>query len=205
LEFFLYENYKGFKINILMLNKAIFLDRDGVINKDLGLIYKKSDIILFRGVRDSLKFLKSRGFYIFVITNQPVIARGLIDEEGVGEINLFLNSKLDNLIDKFYFCPHHPNADILKYRKVCDCRKPSSGMILQAKEEFDIDLDKSWMIGDRVSDIICGGNAGCKTILIKSETDYPLIESGKKFEEITPDYFFKDLLESSKFIGDITE
>ena len=102
-----------------MLNKAVFLDRDGVINKEIDLLHKKSDIVLFEGVKNSLRLLKDCGFYLIIITNQPVIARGLVNEIEVNNIHEYLNSKLDNLIDKFYFCPHHPNATIDNYRINC--------------------------------------------------------------------------------------
>ena len=181
------------------MKNAIFLDRDGVLNKDTNLIHKKEDIIILPKVKEALELLK-KDFLLIVITNQPVIARGLITEKGIEEINNNLNSQLDNLINKFYFCPHHPNADLIEFRKICDCRKPSSGMILKAKDDFNIDLKNSWMIGDMPSDIACGKNAGVKTILTKSENNNKIIESDKKFDGSKPDHIFDDLYKAAKFI-----
>ena len=128
------------------VNKAIFLDRDGVIIEEVDNLYKVEDIKIIQGVPETLKFLKKNGFKLIVVSNQPVIARGLATEEKVREIHKIINSKIKeetgNEIDKFFFCPHHPNADLEKYRVVCDCRKPFPGLILQAAKEFDIDISK---------------------------------------------------------------
>lgn len=185
-----------------MLNKAIFLDRDGVINEEIDLLCGKSDIVLCEGVKEALRLLKDRGFYLIVITNQPVIGRGLIDEGGIEELHKYLNSELDNLIDAFYFCPHHPNADLEEYRKTCDCRKPSPGMILKAAKDFDIDLKRSFMVGDMPSDITAGGKAGCKTVLMKSENNEKIIETGKKFDVEEPLYKIDNLLELMEIVND---
>ena len=168
------------------MNKAIFLDRDGVINEDIDNLYKIENIKIISGVSEALRILKENDFKLIVISNQPVIARGLATEEEVEkineEINLQIKKEVGIGIDKFYFCPHHPNANLEKYRILCNCRKPSPGLILQAAKEFDIDLSKSWMIGDRTSDVATGKNAGCKTILIEKEYSKNKIQ-GINYEE----------------------
>ena len=175
--------------------KAIFLDRDGVINEDIHLLYKKEDVIILPEIKKVLSELKNRGFYIIVVTNQPTVARGLITEKGVIELDDYINSKIDNLVDKFYFCPHHPNANIPEYRMICECRKPSPGLIIQASKDLKVNLEESWMIGDMNSDITAGNAAGCKTILIKSSKNKEEIECGKPYNASKPDYIIKNLLE----------
>jgi D,D-heptose 1,7-bisphosphate phosphatase len=177
-----------------MIKKAVFFDRDGVVIKDHDLLISKEDIILNQDILDLLKYLKKKGYLIFIITNQPVIARGMIDERGVELLNDFLNSLLNHLINKFYYCPHHPNANLEKYRKVCNCRKPESGMLFSAAKDFNISLKDSWMIGDMPSDIIAGKNAGCKTIMLKSPNNLKGIESGKEN--------FAKFKKTAKFSGD---
>lgn len=169
------------------MEKAIFLDRDGVINEDKDLAYKKEDIQILSGVKEGLKKLKDAGYLTVVITNQPVIARGLITEEEEIELNNYINKLVGNKIDKFYFCPHHPNADLLKYKKICECRKPSNGMIISASKDLNISLKDSWMIGDMPSDIHCGNISGCKTILLKNKNNTKKIVSGNEgIKETTP-------------------
>lgn len=195
------------------MNKAVFLDREGVIVKLLhtdeayGLVYKKEDLVLLPGVKEALKELKKKGYYLIVVTNQPAVARGLISEEGIKENNSIINKKLGGLIDTFYFCPHHPEMhdDVpqhaIKYRIICDCRKPSAGMLIQASKEFNIDLKKSWMIGDSITDIIAGHSAGCRTILIESAANNRINICGKPFNKnVKPDKFVKNLLEAVKYV-----
>ena len=184
------------------MKKAIFLDRDGVINEERGLICNKEEIFILPGVKEALRKLKEKGFILIVITNQPAVARGLLSEEELEEIHEFMNKELEGLIDKFYFCPHHPEMhdDVpehaKKYRIKCDCRKPLPGMILKAVKEFDIELDKSWMIGDMISDIATGKSAGCKTIMVESPKNNYVIKSHVNFDgNIKADNYAKDLLE----------
>ena len=195
------------------MNKAIFLDRDGVIvrlirnNEAYGLIYKKKDLVLLPGVKKALKELKKKGYYLIVVTNQPAVARGLISYEGVKKNNSIVNKKLGGLIDAFYFCPHHPEMhdDVpkhaIKYRIICDCRKPSPGMLIQAAKDFNLNLKKSWMIGDSITDIVVGDAAGCKTILIDSPSNDRINISGKPFNKnVKPDKFIKNLSEAVKYV-----
>jgi len=187
------------------MNKAVFLDRDGVIIEEKDNLYKIEDIKIIEGVPEALKILKQNNFILLGISNQPVVARGLITEEYVEKIHTEINSRLEKEcgveIDKFFFCPHHPNANVEKYRINCSCRKPNPGLILQAVKEFNIDIKNSFMIGDRISDVITGKRAGCKTILI--ETDY----SKKKIEgvdydiNIKPDFIAKNLKNAIEKIG----
>lgn len=179
--------------------KAIFLDRDGVLNEEVNLLHKKEDLVVSPFVNESLTRLKEKGFLLICITNQPTVARGLISEEDVVELNNLLNKMIGNQIDRFYFCPHHPDANLKKYRKNCSCRKPSSGMILKAAKDYKITLPESWMIGDRISDIAAGKSAGCKTILIKKRYSQKSIV-GMNEEEITPDFYVDNILQAQRII-----
>lgn len=195
------------------MKKAIFLDRDGVINQLLpsnqkfGFICKKEDVVILPNVKEAILTLKNRGYLLFVITNQPAVARGLVSYGEMEALNQFINEKLDNNIERFYFCPHHPemHPDVpehaKKYRVVCECRKPAPGMILQAAKEFDIQTNKSWMIGDMITDIATGAAAGCKTILIESPSNSRVIISSQSFnKDIKPDHHAKNLSDALQFI-----
>jgi len=151
------------------MDRAVFFDKDGVLNIDKGIEddLMMADIYPWSG--DIIAGLRNKGFKIFVVTNQPVVARGLITEKELNntlkEFQVMIKSQNeDALIDKIYYCPHHPSGDLMKYRKKCECRKPRPGMLIKASKEFNIDLSKSYMIGDRISDIIAGYLAGCTTI-----------------------------------------
>lgn len=182
------------------MDKAIFLDRDGVINEEVNNLYKIEDIKIILGVPESLALFKKNGFKLFVVSNQPVIARGWATEEEIdkinNEINLQIKKESGIEIDKFFFCPHHPNANLEKYRITCNCRKPNPGLILRAAEEFCIDLSQSWMIGDRTSDIEAGKRAGCKTILIQRDYSNNKLQGTDYNENSKPDFIVKDLKDS---------
>ena len=187
------------------MNKAVFLDRDGVICKEF-MTKNVKDIKLLNKVPEAIKILKEKGFKLIVITNQPIIARGLASIKEIKNIHNQINNQINQIIktkiDRFYFCPHHPNAEIEKYKKSCNCRKPFSGMILQAARDLDLDLKKSWMVGDRITDIIAGRNVGCKTIMVKSPQNKDLIVSSMIYDTNTKaDYNTESLFEATKFIN----
>jgi len=152
---------------------AVFLDRDGVLNKDTGYVCRLEDMDILDGVVESLALLKAKGFLLIVVTNQSGVARGKF---GLNEVNRF-NSMLENeiskqggpTIDGFFVCPHHPNGSIKEYTTTCSCRKPEPGLIFEAAKIHNIDLTKSWIIGDKDSDILCGKNAGVRGILVQSD------------------------------------
>lgn len=151
-----------------MLSQAVFLDRDGTLNEDPGYLGDPDEVKLLPGVLDGLFRLKNSGFKLIVISNQSGIARGLISEKDVinvnSQINVLLQEK-DIQIDAFYFCPFHPDFNT---EEECKCRKPLPTMVFQAADEHKIDIRRSYLIGDSVQDIICGFNAGLKTILVKT-------------------------------------
>ncbi len=160
--------------NLKHPQKAIFLDRDGTINRYVGFLRKITDFEILPGVADAIKLINSSGYLCIIVTNQPVIARG---EVTVPELNL-IHNKMETLlgtegayIDGLYYCPHHPDkgfeGEVRELKFDCDCRKPKPGLLLRAASDFNIDLENSWMIGDGKNDIAAGKNAGCHTALIK--------------------------------------
>ena len=146
--------------------KAIFLDRDGVLNKNKDDYVKNiSELEIFPYILEPIKKLQSAGFKIIVITNQSAINRGLMTEKHLNEIHEKIQSFLiphNAKIDSFYYCPHTPAEN-------CSCRKPKTGLLLKAIDDFSIDVNSSWFIGDRDSDIQAGRSAGCKTLKIQHD------------------------------------
>lgn len=157
------------RLKLDSFSRAVFLDRDGVLIHDVDLLTDKSEVIIPPDVPKGLYKLGQAGYKLIVISNQTVVARGMATESKVEEINTYISNALVELgapkIDAFYICPHHPHADVQKYRVACECRKPKPGLLIQAAAELRIDLSHSFMIGDRMSDIIAGSRAGCKTVL----------------------------------------
>lgn len=159
--------------NLKRKQKAIFLDRDGTINKYVGFLTDIDEFELLPGVAEAIGKINRSGYLAIVVTNQPVIARGEVGWEELQEIH----NKMETLLglegvylDGIYFCPHHPHkgyeGEIPELKFDCDCRKPKPGMLLKAAEDFNIDLSQSWMTGDGENDIKAGEVAGCKTALI---------------------------------------
>lgn len=155
--------------NLINKQKAIFLDRDGTINKENGFISHPDDFILLSDTAEAIKMINQSGYLAIVITNQPVIARGDCSFEDLQLIHNKMETELGKsgaFIDGLYFCPHHPDkgfeGEVLEYKCICDCRKPKPGLLFQAAEDFNIDISQSIMIGDTESDIVAGTAAGCK-------------------------------------------
>ena len=155
--------------NLTNKQKAIFLDRDGTINKYVGFLRNIDDFELIDGVSEAIKLINQSGYLAIVVTNQPVIARGEVSWEELNEIHKKMATLLGKdgaYIDGVYICPHHPDkgfeGERPEYKIDCDCRKPKPGLLLQAARDFNIDLSESYMIGDSYRDVEAGGNAGMK-------------------------------------------
>lgn len=164
--------------NLSHKQKAIFLDRDGTINKYVGFLRSPSEFELIDGVADAIREINESGYLCIVITNQPVIARGEVTVEGLQEIHNKMETLLGRegaYIDGLYYCPHHQDkgyeGEIEALKIDCDCRKPKPGLLLRATQDFNIRQEDSWMIGDGKSDVKAGQAAGCRTALIGSD-DY---------------------------------
>lgn len=154
------------------MNKAVFLDRDGVINVEKNYLHKIEEFEFIDGVFETLKFFKEQGYLLIIITNQAGIGRGYYTEEDFYVLNSWMIDEFKKegiIIDGVYFCPHHPEHGIGKYKQDSYDRKPNPGMILKAQKEFDIDLSNSILVGDKESDIEAGLNAGVGiNIIVKS-------------------------------------
>ncbi|HAA84161.1 MAG: D,D-heptose 1,7-bisphosphate phosphatase [Thermodesulfobacterium commune] len=175
---------------------AVFLDRDGTINEEMGYINDLSRVRLLPGVAEGLKLLQDRGFKLIVITNQSGPARGYFPEDLVFEVNQLITRRLAKKgvkLDDFFVCLHGPNEG-------CNCRKPNPGLVLQALEKYPIELEKSYFIGDKIVDVETGKRLGIKTILVltgygKGELKYVAPKKG-----IYPDWVAKNLKEAAEII-----
>ncbi len=148
-----------------MSKPALFLDRDGVIIDDVPYLSDADGVLLKSSIADFLAYFRQKGFWVFVVTNQSGVGRGKIQPNELDDIHermrsLLLREHEHAAIDANFHCPHHPKADLIEYRKLCDCRKPKPGLLSMACEQFDVDLGKSIMIGDRESDIAAGNALG---------------------------------------------
>ncbi len=179
--------------NLQNKQKAIFLDRDGTINEYKGLVTKPEKLNLIDGSAQAIATINRSGYLAILITNQPVIARGdcsFAELEAIHNRLEYLLSEHGAYLDAIYFCPHHPDAgfknELAEYKIDCDCRKPNPGMILQAAQDYNIDLAQSFMVGDDVKDVLAGQAAGCQTAFLLS---------GKPSHEPVPSPVYKDLLQ----------
>ena len=176
--------------------KAIFLDRDGTINKYVGFLRDINEFELLPGVADAIRRINNSGYLTIVITNQPVIARGEVTLEELAEIHRKMETLLGAegaYLDGIYYCPHHPKrgfvGECIEYKIECECRKPKPGMLLQASRDFNIDLSQSWMVGDGKHDVGAGKAAGCRTAYITNQAENEwsadlLVKSLHEFTEV---------------------
>lgn len=164
-----------------MSRPAVFLDRDGVLCKERGYITETEQLNIFSFSKTSVSRLHDAGYYCICVTNQSAVGRGILSMEKLEQIHKKLMAEVG--LDAIYSCPHLPEA-------ACHCRKPETGMIMQACRDLDIDLSGSIMVGDRWSDILCGQHAGIRTVLLESGYCNIGLES-----EVLPDYVFKNLEE----------
>ena len=178
--------------------RGVLLDRDGVIAVQIHHLHKKEQLEIIPGVAAGIRALKAAGFVVVVVTNQAVIARGLSTEEEIDAIHAELVRRLREEgadLDAIYYCPHHEEATVPKYRRDCPDRKPIPGLCLRAAAEWDLRLDESFLVGDRTVDILAGKAAGCTTILVR--TGYA---GSDGLCDVSPDYVCNDLSEASKLI-----
>ena len=173
-----------------MTNRAVFLDRDGTMAKDVNYCAHPEDFELFPNTAKAIKLLHEHGLKVIVVTNQSGIARGYFTEETLAQIHEKMNEELAKegaWVDGIYYCPHHPDDN-------CDCRKPKPKLVLQAAKEHNIDLKRSFVVGDLEMDIGLGKAAGCRTILILPNPG----DDDRK--QMTPDYTTFDLYQAARWI-----
>jgi len=191
------------------MNKAVFLDRDGVINE---LVYhQEQEVIdspftvnqfkLVTGVSQAIQQIHAAGYLAIVISNQPGVAKKQMTLPIFESIRQKMHRELakDNAhLDGEYYCLHHPEAKLTLYRQVCECRKPKPGLLIQAQKELDINLPKSWFIGDNLSDVEAGQKAGCHTVLLTKLKNEMLSLMAKR--SIKPDHIAGNLLAAVRII-----
>ncbi len=172
-----------------MKKPAIFVDRDGTLIEEFNYLSRVEDLRIFPFTGPALKLLKENGFLIIVVTNQSGIAREVYTEAAMHTVHDQIQADLGGAIDGFYFCPHLPDAG-------CSCRKPNLGMIEAAQDDFDIDMERSWVVGDKDLDINLGKKAGIGTVMVM--TGYG--QKHKPFLEFDPDVFAENLGQASEQI-----
>ena len=176
-----------------MKNKAVFLDSDGVINEDKGYVHKIEDFYIYPEVFPALKKLQEAGYKLLIVTNQSGIALDYYTEEDFHKVTEHMLEELSKhgiKIDHVYYCPHHEEGTNPKYTMKCDCRKPNSGMIRNGIKDFNVDVSKSFLIGDKENDIKAAHKEGLKAILVKTG-------QGKKYAENTKaDFVAENILDA---------
>lgn len=180
--------------------RAVFLDRDGVIVREPPhYVYKIEDIHILPRVAEAISLLRKDNFKIVVVSNQAGIARGYFEKKDAKAFNRIMEERLRDakaFIDAIYYCPHHPEAEILMYRTNCKCRKPKPGMLLRASREHAINLSQSFLVGDKWSDIDAGRSAGCRTVLVQTGLGKDEFQKRKD----GADFFAEDLYEAASII-----
>jgi D-glycero-D-manno-heptose 1,7-bisphosphate phosphatase len=185
------------------MNRAVFLDRDGTINEEVGYLKSLDMLKVIPGAGTAIRRLNAAGFKVVIITNQSGVARGYFPESLVHEAHALLTAALRKdgaTIDGIYYCPHHPTEGNSMHTVQCDCRKPATGLIDRAARDLDIDLKQSFMVGDKWSDVELGHRAGARSILVRS--GFAPDDAGNKRSAHVedPDFTAHDLAEAADWI-----
>lgn len=189
------------------MERVIFLDRDGTLNEEVNYLHRKEDLKILDGVPEAIRLLRSHGYRIVVVTNQAGVARGYYREEDVDSLHAYMNEILEKqgaAVDYFFYCPHHPEYGIGKYKTVCRCRKPGTGMFEMAERYYEVDKAHSWMIGDKLIDVQAGRNYGVSAVLVG--TGYGADERRKQSEqaggtgELPYDFYAETLMDAARAI-----
>jgi len=186
-----------------MKKPAVFIDRDGTINEQLGYINHLSRFVILPGVSEAVRLLNKNNWWAIIVTNQGGLARGYYPMELVDEIHAFLKSSLKEqgaIIDGIFFCPHHPAGVVPEYSTDCDCRKPETGLVDKALEAFDIDMSNSYVVGDRHVDIELASRLNLKGVLVKTGYGQGELEYIIPEKRLKPDHVAEDLLDAVKWI-----
>jgi len=185
------------------MKKAVFLDRDGTVNEEVGYMRDLSLLAVIPGVGKAIKKLNDSGFLVVLVTNQSGVARGYFPESLVNEAHVRLNEMLGKdgaRLDAVYYCPHHPTAGSTVLTRACECRKPGTGLIDQAVRDLDIDVHRSYMVGDKWSDVELGHRAGTASILVRSGFAADDPGNARPGHVVDPDFTAHDLVEAADWI-----
>ena len=184
--------------------RAVFIDRDGTINKDIGYVSNPDDLVLYPWAAEAVRRINHSGLLAIVITNQSGIARGMYTEKTLDTIHARMTGELERegaSIDAVYYCPHHPEIGDVRYRIVCECRKPRIGMLSRAAREHNIDLSRSFVVGDKASDMKLAENAGLRSALVLTGYGRETAAHPNRWP-CAPDITAENLLEAVKQILD---
>ena len=186
-----------------MKKPAVFVDRDGTINEQMGYINHVSRFKMIPGVPQAIRMLNRHGFLVLVVSNQSGVARGYYPMDLVETIHRLMVSRIKEkkgIIDGVFFCPHHPAGSVPEFSRDCDCRKPKTGLIEQAARSFEIDLRRSFVVGDMCSDMELAHRAGIKGILVKTGYGLGEIEYILPQKTTKPAHIAEDLLDAVRWI-----
>ena len=176
-----------------MKRRAVFLDRDGVLCEERGYLHGGDELRIFPFAEEAVRRIHEKGFLVLVITNRSGVARGFLSEEELRGMNQLLMEKTG--VDAVYYCPHLEGGKVPAYSVRCNCRKPKTGLIDRAKDDFDLDISQSWLVGDRASDIQTGINARLRTVLVESGYGTARLEA-----DVAADYVLGDLKGFAEFL-----
>src|SRR5688572_10592283 len=182
-----------------MSGQAVFLDKDGTLIHDVPYNVDVDRIELAPGAAAGVRMLDAAGYRLFIVSNQPGLALGYFAESALKAVEQRLQdlfAELDVPLAGFFYCPHHPQGTVAAYRRACDCRKPNSGMLLEAARRHQLDLSQCWMVGDILHDIEAGARAGCRTVLIDNGNETEWEWSPWRI----PSYFARDLADAAQRI-----
>jgi D-glycero-D-manno-heptose 1,7-bisphosphate phosphatase len=185
---------------------AVFMDRDGVLVRDTAPVSSLDKVEILPGVPQALRRLQDAGYRLVVITNQAIVARGKLSEAALLDLQAEIAHRIradgGPALDGFYYCPHHPHADLPAYRIDCDCRKPRPGLILRAATELHLEPTASFMVGDRMTDIEAGHRAGCRTLWVQTgaHTEARIQTRDAAAPDLQADHVCADLPEAVDFI-----
>lgn len=186
---------------------AVFLDRDGTINEQMGYINHLSRFHMLPGVPEAIRLFNKNGYLVIVLTNQSGVARGYYPISLVEETHTLMKNILnshDAHIDAIFFCPHYPEGNVKEYAVKCDCRKPGTGMIRQAMGSFDIDMSESYMIGDHFTDLETARNARIRSIMVRTGYGMGVADYILPRLDLKPVYVADDLIEAAKWVTGTT-
>lgn len=184
------------------LRPAVFLDRDGTINEEVGYIHNPLDLNLIPGAADAIRELNTRGILAILVTNQSGPARGYYPESHLDTLHTRLTQLLEDegaYLDDLYYCPHLPDGTVPEYTKACDCRKPETRLVTLATEKHGIDLSRSYVVGDKATDVELGKNAGCRTVLLTSGFGQRVLD-GEYQWPVKPDHIAPTLKDAVTWI-----
>jgi len=186
------------------MQRVIFLDRDGTINEEVNYLHRPEDLKILDGVAEAVRLWKDHGYRLVVVTNQAGVARGYYTEADVEKLHNCLNQVLREQgggeIDRFYYCPHHPEHGVGAYKKQCHCRKPETGMFEMAEQDEPVDKAHSWMIGDKLIDIRAGQKYGVKTVLVGTGYGTAVHQEQVRKGEQPYDFFAQTLVDAARII-----